>query len=135
MKHISPLAPPGTIVSAGRGLYRHVGLLTEVVHGHPRRVISLNPGPLGYQVVEEDLAQFARGQDVTVMSLWGGLPGEEVLRRARSGQHQPYAWTLFNCEHFVRFAHALPLESPQLKAWALLGGLAAIMLVGSRATS
>lgn len=135
MKHMSLPAPPGTVVSAGRGFYRHVGLLTEVIPGYPQRVISLNPGLHGYQVIEEDLAQFARGQDVTVVPLLGGLPGEEVLRRARSGLHQPYAWTLFNCEHFVRFAHALPLESPQLKAWALLGSFAALLFVGSRATA
>lgn len=128
-------APPGTVVSAGRGLYRHVGLLSEVAYGRQRRVISLNPGPLGYQLVEEDLSQFARGQAVTVEPIWGTLSGEEVLRRARSGLHEPYAWSLFNCEHFVRFAHALPLESPQVKAWALMGSLAALLLVGSKATA
>lgn len=135
MKHNPLLPPPGTVVSAGRGLYRHVGLLTEVVPGRPRRVISLNPGPHGRQVIEEDLAQFAQGQDVTVIPPWGELPGEEVLRRARSGLHKPYAWTLFNCEHFARFAHALPLESPQLKVWALLGSFAALLFIGSRAAA
>lgn len=135
MSHMIALAAPGTVISVGRGAYRHVGLLTEPIPGHARRVLSLNPGLLGHQVVEEDLTAFARGQKVNLDPVWGSLPGTEVLRRARSGFHPPYSWTQFNCEHFARFAHGLPLESPQLKAWALVGGLAALFFFGTRGTA
>lgn len=132
MKHISETAPPGTVVSVSRGLYRHVGLLSEVRPGSPRTVLSLNPA-FPRQVREEPLHAFARGMPVNIEDLGGILPSSEVLRRARSGLHPTYSWTAFNCEHFVRFAHGLAQESPQLTRLAVLGSLAAVAFIGTRA--
>lgn len=39
-----------------------------------------------------------------------------------SGSVIGYSWTKFNCEHFVRYAHAVPIESPQLKRFTFLSG-------------
>lgn len=110
--------PVGTLVSVSRGLYRHVGLLTEPIHGWERQVISLNPGPAGQQVIEEPLSVFGRGQAVRAVPMKSALPGWAVLSRARSGQHPAYDWLAFNCEHFARFAAGQPIESPQLRFWS-----------------
>ncbi|WP_124543216.1 hypothetical protein [Piscinibacter terrae] len=117
--------PPATVISVNRGAYRHVGLLTELCPGQARKVISLNPGLAGSQLVEEFVSTFARNQEVTVEGLSGTLPWWQVLARARSGAHPAYSWTQFNCEHFVRFAHQLPAASPQVRAW---GAIAATVL-------
>ena len=44
----------------------------------------------------------------------------EVIRRARLLTGHPYSLLGFNCEHFVRIAHGLRPESPQVRGWALL---------------
>lgn len=125
-KHLSLQSyPAGTIISTHRGLYKHVGLLAESQLGLERRVISLNPGPVGQQVKEESLASFTQGKDWVVEPTEAALPASVILGRARSGQHPPYSWIGFNCEHFVRFAHGQATKSPQIRAWAgvVLAGL------------
>lgn len=119
MNATSDSLPAGTLVSVSRGLYRHVGLLTEPTGGWERQVISLNPGQFGYQVVEEPLSTFARGKPVRAEPTRTALPDWAVLARARSGQHPAYDWLGFNCEHFARFALGQPIESPQLKFWTV----------------
>lgn len=111
--------PVGTVVSTSRGLYRHVGLLTEIRSSGERQVISLNPGPLGHQVVEEPLSAFAKGSRVLVEPRLPTVPGWEILARARSGQHPRYSWASFNCEHFASFALGKVARSPQLVGWSM----------------
>jgi hypothetical protein len=120
--------PPGAVVSVWRGFYHHVALLAEAPPGFERRVISLNPGPPGTQLREETVSEFARGKEVVVRSTPRVLHPHWVLARARSGQHPPYSWLEFNCDHFVRFAHGVPVESPQLQAWVAVGLLGAVLL-------
>lgn len=119
------LLPAGTVVTTSRGLYSHVGILTEPTFGAERRVISLNPGPLGSQVLEEPLSAFARGKPVKALPSKTALQPRAILARARSGQHPTYSWVTFNCEHFVNFALGVPVRSPQIAFW----GLAAMALV------
>lgn len=111
--------PPGTVVSVSRGLYNHVGLLTESVFGQERHVISLNPGWPGVQVIEEPLSHFSRGKPVNALPSRTSTPAWVTLSRARSGQHPPYSWVSFNCEHFVNFALGAQIRSPQLVFWGL----------------
>jgi hypothetical protein len=103
---------PATVVSADRGLYRHVGLLAEPVPGRERHVVSLNPGT---GLLEEPLSVFGRGQPLVLQLALSSLHPSIVLARARSGQHRSYSWTEFNCEHFLCFAFGTPLHSPQLQ--------------------
>jgi hypothetical protein len=111
--------PPGTVVSVFRGLYSHIGILTESVYGQERHVISLNPGWPGAQVIEEPLSQFSRGKPVSALPSRTSSPAWVTLSRARSGQHPPYSWVNFNCEHFVNFALGTPIRSPQLVLWGI----------------
>lgn len=124
-------APAGTVVRTPRGLYSHVGILTPPILGRERTVISLNPGLPGRQVLEETLTAFCRGNGFRLEQAGGELNWAIVLQRARSGQHPPYAWLTFNCEHFVRFAHGLLPESPQLKVFATLAAIATFALASA----
>lgn len=119
--------PPGTIISVERGLYRHFGVLAELVAGRERQVLSFNPGPVGRQVVEESLSAFCRAEVPRIEPPFSQVAPSVVLARARSGQHPDYSWMFFNCEHFVRFAHGLRPESPQAATWGMLLGMAAIV--------
>ncbi|HEX6706061.1 MAG TPA: lecithin retinol acyltransferase family protein [Albitalea sp.] len=128
------LLPAGTVVSVQRPGYRHFGLLAEASPWGPRRIISLNPGPLDQQVSEESMEVFAQGEPLRVEPMTGRFEAAVVLARARSGRHQPYSTLAFNCEHFVRFAHGLPLESPQIRAAvALVAGAVLFWATGSSA--
>jgi hypothetical protein len=124
-----------TVVSVGRGLYRHVGLLTEPVPGSERRVLSLNPGAPSEQLREETLSEFGRGQPVTLLPPWSDLPAWMVLARARDSVLPLYSWAEFNCEHFVCHAFGVPLESPQLRQFATLAGVVAVAMLVSGAAS
>jgi len=121
--------PAGTVVTTSRGLYSHVGLLTEETFGVERWVISLNPGPLGSQVREEPLSTFSQGKRVVALPSNFKPAPWAVLARARSGQHPPYSWVNFNCEHFASFARGVPIKSPQIAFWGLA---AAALFVLSR---
>ena len=110
----------GTVVSGDRGLYRHVGILTEPVPGRERHVLSLNPGT---QLIEEPLSVFGRGQPVVLQPPFSSLDRSIVLSRARSGQHPWYSWTEFNCEHFLCFAFGVPLHSPQLQRFVIVAAV------------
>lgn len=59
---------------------------------------------------------------MTIDGYLGVLSQETVMQRARLKQGQAYSWTNFNCEHFVRYAHGLPIESPQLRQWSFVAG-------------
>lgn len=124
--------PTGTVVAVWRGLYRHVGILCEPsFYDSERCVISLNPGAPGMQLRQEAISVFARGMSVEVASLESRLHPHWVLARARSGQHPSYSLLHFNCDHFVRFAHGLPIESPQLRAWGAILAVGALVVAVS----
>lgn len=84
-------------------------------------------------LIEQPVSAFARGRPLTVAGYPGRLRPALVMQRARSMHERPYSLMSFNCEHFVRFAHGLPVESPQLKQWAFFGLFSAAMLFSARA--
>lgn len=131
MAHVQrlPAAPPGTIVSVDRGLYRHFGILAEPLPGREQRVISLNPEA---QLAEEPLSLFCRGQQLVGHPPLSAASASEVLARARSGNHPAYSWTNFNCEHFICFAFAAPLDSPQVRRFLALAAFAALSYMLTR---
>ena len=83
--------------------------------------------------MEEPFSIFARGQTVVIEGYLGILPPAVVMQRARMKRGQAYSLSDFNCEHFVRYAHCVPVESPQLRQWAFLGGLVGILALAARA--
>ena len=66
----------------------------------------------------EPLSRFVGPQGLVEASYPSDLSGEQVLARARSVSDLPYDLGLWNCQHFVRHAHGLRVESPQASAAA-----------------
>jgi len=103
---------PGTVLSTGRPFYRHVGMVTDrFVNGVPT-VISSSGGR--GMVVEESLDAFRGQGDIRADGYLGSLSPEMVLVRARAKLGTRYSLFNWNCEQFVRYAHGLNQESPQL---------------------
>jgi hypothetical protein len=123
--------PAGTVVRVRRGFYEHVAMLSEHAIGGERAVVSFSAQSEGF--VEEPFSIFARGQTVVIEGYLGILPPAVVMQRARMKRGQAYSLSDFNCEHFVRYAHGVPVESPQLRQWAFLGGLVGILALAARA--
>lgn len=84
-------------------------------------------------VVEESLDTFRVQGDLRVDGYLGSLPPEMVLARARAKLGTSYSLFNWNCEQFVRYAHGLNQESPQLATVASLLILALVIGGLSRA--
>lgn len=84
-------------------------------------------------VVEEPLDIFRGQGDLRVDGYLGSLPPEIVLARARAKIGTRYSLFNWNCEQFVRYAHGLTQESPQLATAASLLVLALVIGGLSRA--
>ena len=123
--------PAGTVIRVSRGLYDHVALLGEQQMARERSVLAFSAEGDGF--VEQPFGAFADGRKVTVDGYPGDLPSTVVLTRARAMQGVKYSWANFNCEHFVRQAHGVPVKSPQLHQWAFLGGLIGLLTLAGRA--
>lgn len=123
--------PAGTVVRVSHGWYDHVALVGDRVVRGERTVFSFSAKAGG--IVEEPYSVFASGREVSIDGYLGGLPSETVMQRARLKRGQGYSWTEFNCEHFVRYAHGVRVESPQLRKFALLGGVVGFFALVARA--
>lgn len=111
----------GTVLRVSQGWYEHVGLLSDRYIAGERAVVCFSAQAGGF--VEEPYSTFSRCQVVYVEGYFGSLPPWMVMQRARLKHGQPYSWTEFNCEHFVRYAHGVLIESPQLKRWTFAAGV------------
>lgn len=123
--------PAGTVMRVRHGCYEHVAMLSELAIGGERAVVSFSAHADGF--VEEPFSIFARGQTVVIEGYLGVLPPVVVMQRARMKRGQAYSLSDFNCEHFVRHAHGVAVESPQLRQWAFLGGVVGILALAARA--
>lgn len=122
--------PAGTVLRVSHDWYHHVALLGDgVIQGEPS-VLAFSAQAGGF--TEQRFSVFARGRSVTADGYLGGLPPATVMQRARLKQGQAYSWTDFNCEHFVRYAHGVAIESPQLRQWAFLGGVVGFFALATR---
>lgn len=117
--------PAGTVVRVGHGWYDHVGLLSDRYIAGVRAVASFSAQAGGF--IEEPYTVFSRGRVVYVDGYFGSLPSWLVLQRARLKAEHTYSWTEFNCEHFVRYAHGVLIESPQLKRWTLAASAVGVL--------
>lgn len=122
--------PPGTTVRVSNVLYDHVGILGDRLINGERTVIAFSARAGGFE--EQPLSQFGGGRPVILGDYPGGMPPAVVMQRARSRQGQAYSWFTFNCEHFVRYAHGVAIESPQLRQWGGVVGLLGLLIVAAR---
>jgi hypothetical protein len=114
----------GTIVSTWIGPIEHFGLVTAYTQwGEPVVAsISMKDG-----FARQLLTGFAKAQGTYGFGYPSSLPEYEVLARVYSVADKPYHLANWNCEHFVRYGHGLPPESPQV-ARATIIAFAAIAI-------
>jgi len=126
---------PGTVIAVRYPMYKHFAIVSEAYiqndRGYRPKLISLSYRTGGVQ--EEPWESVVGNQDIEVSPIQGKLTTEQILSRARSciGRKIKYHLFTFNCEHFVRYAHGLPVESVQVNQ-ALQGaalGAVSCMLV------
>ncbi len=110
--------PAGTVIGMRFGPFEHIGIVTDTPIAGVPGVISNSRARGG--VCEESLAAFAEGKPFRVLGYTGSLPGDDVVRRARTMIGRRYKPLRFNCEHFVRLAHGLRARSPQIETVAVL---------------
>ena len=118
---------PGTVVATGIPWtpFYHVGLIGDTMAGGMPTIISNSQRCGG--VAEEPLVTFGDTTAIRILGYWSELSPAEVLYRAR--QHFGAKWHLtdWNCEHFVRAAHGIKAESPQLRVGLTLLAVALII--------
>ena len=122
--------PAGTVIRVRHGWYDHVGLLGDHLIVGERSVLAFSAKEQGF--VEQAFHAFAQGRQVRVEGYPGLLPPAIVMHRARLKRGQAYSWVDFNCEHFVHYAHGLPMKSPQLRQWAFLGSVLGFLVLAAR---
>lgn len=97
------------------GVINHKGLLGDRL-GPDDLPTVIHAAKLFEQIIESTMSEYllmAVGP-LSSEGYPGLLPPHEVLARARSQITKP--WRLWhNCEHFVAWAHAVPVRSPQLR--------------------
>ncbi|NOY25059.1 MAG: hypothetical protein GXP62_04215 [Oligoflexia bacterium] len=133
---------PGTVVGipasvAGGALtVQHMGIVSDHQDEHGLPLVISASKKTG-RVSEETWLQFTGGQDATIYDFLGSLPGDQVVRRARSKLGTRWDLLVANCEHFVHWAHGLDPQSPQLqsgaKAVAWVAVVAGVMALAVKA--
>lgn len=126
MLHASYLIPGTAIGVWVRGVV-HEGIVSDLrgIDGLPY-VIS-NSARVGHGA-EEPWQTFTGGRNAYLLrNLSARLPASTVLAHARSMLNKKWDIFTWNCQHFVREAFGLSVESPQLRiagwgAFALLAG-------------
>ena len=119
----------GDRVSAGRGLYRHVGIVSGFLPDGTVLVVSASKQK--EIVVEETIDDFAGGRRVRNDGFDSDLPREHVVARFRRMVGQ--RWALFrNCEHYASAAEGKKPRSPQLLGWGIGLGLAGLLFAACR---
>jgi len=122
---------PGSVVEVCFPLFKHYAIASD-------RRVDRRPTLIGLSYrtgsVEEEPWRVAAGdREVRLSNIQGPLPGLLVVKRARAcARRTDISWNLFtrNCEHFVRAAHGLPVESPQVRnaiGGAILGVAAVVV--------
>ncbi|SEH04591.1 lecithin retinol acyltransferase family protein [Candidatus Venteria ishoeyi] len=112
--------PPGTILKIKFGIYFHYGIADgegNVIHNSKKRM----------QVTCETESAFAEGRTIQVSHISSENPEKAVIK-AKQYIGMPYKILKNNCEHFVRLAHGLESESPQIQYWIISAFAAAITI-------
>ncbi len=120
----------GTVLRVSHGPYDHVGLVSDRYINGERAVLSFAASTGG--LLEEPFSVFALNRRVYNDGYLSQLDPYWVMVRARAITHRRYSWTAYNCEHFVRDAHGLKPESPQLQSWLVLGSFVGLVLAAAR---
>ncbi len=122
---------PGSVISIRYSLYKHFAIVSDCfVDGKPNLIsLSHRTGC----VLEEPWNTVVGKRPVELSRIQGTESASTVLMCARSFISRDIKYNLltFNCEHFVRFAHGLPVKSKQVRRTlygAILGTASCLFL-------
>ncbi len=108
---------PGTVIAVCYPMYKHFAIVSDRLDktNHLPKLISLSYRT--GKVEEEPWHVVVGDKSIKKSFIHGKLPKQAVLARARTCIDKDVRYELFtfNCEHFVRYAHGLPIESIQVK--------------------
>ncbi len=123
---------PGAVIEVCYPIFKHYAIVSDrSVDGRPT-LISLSRRTNA--VTEEPWGQVTQGRRINISAIQGQLPGDIVVANARACiKANDLRWNLltFNCEHFVRLVHDLPVESTQVQSaakGAIIGALSTLLL-------
>lgn len=108
----------GDILSISGGFYQHYMIVVGpnlVVHASKENGVIL-----------ANLSDVVTGKNVINHGRHGELPDSEIIRRATNMIGMSYNLFLRNCEHVVRHASGIKVESPQIQS-----AVACVLLVGA----
>lgn len=125
------LLEAGTVIAIRYTMYKHFAIVSDrLINGIPN-LISLSYRTS--KVQEEPWDIVVGNRSIEQSFIKGDYSKEVVLSRARSciDKNIKYELLTFNCEHFARYAHGLPIESVQVKQaiyGAVLGAASCLLL-------
>ena len=110
---------PGTVIAIRYPMYKHFAIVSDQCSETNGSALP-NLISLSYRtgtVQEEPWHEVAGDKSVEKSLISGTTSLHEVLARARECIQLEIKYELltFNCEHFVRYVHGLPVESIQVK--------------------
>lgn len=112
---------PGDIIEVPiYGFYKHYGVVTHAG-------IIINASKKCGKVLEETLADFCESSQWRKSQISSNLSPDEIIMRAKGKIGQTYCLLSQNCEHFVRYALGLSVESVQVKITLGLIGICLIL--------
>jgi len=118
---------PSTVVGVWVGPFLHVGIVSDHRSFNGLPYVISNSARAGHGA-EEPWDVFSGGRIVyQVDGLESALPWPVVLTRARNVLCKKWDLLGWNCEHFVREALGIRVESPQLQ-FVIWGGLGSFLL-------
>ncbi|MFK7815583.1 MAG: lecithin retinol acyltransferase family protein [Gammaproteobacteria bacterium] len=106
---------PGKVIAIQYSLYKHFAIISDCFDNGMPKLISLSFHTSGVQ--EETWHNVVGDHPIEESYIKGNYTKEVILARARSCFSKDIKYNLFtfNCEHFARYAHGLPVESIQVK--------------------
>ncbi len=125
----------GDVVAIRHPLYKHFAIISDKSNEHKGHTYP-NLISLSYRtgtVLEESWHQIVGNNKVEISQIKGIEPQHVIVERARKciDKNIKYDLLTFNCEHFVRYAHGLPIESIQVQkviSGAIIGAASCMLL-------
>ena len=110
-----PALTPGQVIAIRHPLFKHFAIVSDCFDNDTPRLISLSYRKSSVQ--EERWQDVVGNRQFEISNIEGHYSREIILARARRYLSCDIKYNLitFNCEHFARLIHGLPVESVQVK--------------------
>ncbi len=121
----------GTVIFITIGPIKHYGIISGI--NELGEILVISNSKARRCVTEEPLREFSLGRQTVVDGYPSNCDPRDVIERAQSQLGKKYDLFSDNCEHFVRWAHHLQPESPQLQFVAVMTGAFLLSYLVARA--